>query len=338
MALIAVHMAGRMHGEAARMDQPEPDWTKAPCNQMIIQLIGRMPSGGGYATGKVALGNLAGAVAIGSNGVKVKPKLANPSFCSGATYLVFAELFDELAAKGRINGKSEALARLAIKRQPDGVGVWGRWNANGPGVARLFYETGMGKNFESLEQALPGDFMKIFWTDEIGAKEFGHLVIFMGCKTDPSGAKFVSFWSSNKPDGYGQKEVPVEKIKWAVFSRLLHPEMFVRMPPVDSIDRDLANMQKLSFSRDQVRRLVGMPLIPAKGGKAPNVSRIVLDPPKEVPVVPRISGGSHVVKEGETISEIAVFHGVSVQSICLLNHIDSADHVKVGKLLKIPAK
>jgi LysM repeat protein len=114
--------------------------------------------------------------------------------------------------------------------------------------------------------------------------------------------------------------------------------MFVRMPPVDSIDRDLANMQKLSFSRDQVRRLVGMPLIPAKGGKAPNVSRIVLDPPKEVPVVPRISGGSHVVKEGETISEIAVFHGVSVQSICLLNHIDSADHVKVGKLLKIPAK
>jgi hypothetical protein len=71
MALIAVQMAGRMHGEAARMDQPEPDWSKAPCNQTIIQLIGRMPSGGGYATGKVALGNLAGAVAIGSNGVKV---------------------------------------------------------------------------------------------------------------------------------------------------------------------------------------------------------------------------------------------------------------------------
>lgn len=336
-ALIAAFMTGA-YAEPARLDQPGLDGAKAPWNRTILRLVSRMPSGGGYATDKVALGKLTDAVKTGPSGVKVEPKIAKPSFCSGATYLVFAELFDELVAKGRISRQSQALARLAVNRQPDGMGVWGRWNANGPGVARLFHETGMGLNFESLEQALPGDFMKIFWTDEIGVREFGHLVVFMGCITDEDGAKFVRFWSSNKPDGYGQKEVPLEKIKWAVFSRLLHPERFVRMPPLDSMDRDLANMQKLSFSKDQVRRLVGMLLAPAQGGKVPNVSRIVLDPPKGEPAAPQGSVRLHVVKAGETLSEIAIIYRTTVQSICRLNHIESADRVETDRLLKIPAK
>jgi hypothetical protein len=29
--------------------------------------------------------------------------------------------------------------------QRDGAGIWGRWNANGPGTARLFYELGLGQ-------------------------------------------------------------------------------------------------------------------------------------------------------------------------------------------------
>ena len=338
-ALIAAFMAGDIHAEPERLDQPELGGERAPWNQTILRMVSRMPSGGGYAADKVALGKLTDAVKAGPGGVKVEPKIAIPSFCSGATYLVFAELFDELVANGRVPEHSAVpLARLAILRQPDGVGVWGRWNANGPGVARLFHETGMGMNFDSLEQALPGDFMKIFWTDEIGAREFGHLVVFMGCKTGADGEKLVKFWSSNKPDGYGQKEVPLEKIKWAVFSRLLRPERFARMPPLDSMDRDLANMQKLSFSKDQVRRLVGIPLAPVQGGKVPNVSRIVLDPPKVQPASPQGSGGLHVVKEGETLSEIAALYGTNVQSICRLNHIESSDRVKIGQLLRIPAK
>jgi hypothetical protein len=337
-ALIATFMAGEIHAEPARLDPPELDGAKAAWNQTILRLVSRMPSGGGYAADKVALGKLTDAVKAGPGGVKVEPKIAIPSFCSGATYLVFAELFDELVANERVSEKSPALARLAILRQPDGVGVWGRWNANGPGVARLFHDTGMGMNFESLEQALPGDFMKIFWTNEIGVKEFGHLVVFMGCTTGADGEKLVKFWSSNKPDGYGQKEVPLEKIKWAIFSRLLHPERFVRMPSLDSMDRDLANMQKLSFSKDQVRRLVGMPLASPQGEKVSTVSRIALEHPKMAPTAPQDSGGLHVVKAGETLSEIAVIYQTTVQSICRLNQIESADHVKNGQRLRIPAK
>jgi hypothetical protein len=72
------------------------------------------------------------------------------------------------------------MENLLIRGQGDGVGIWGRWNANGPGTARLFEELHLGKNFTSFEEARPGDFMKIFWNDNIGGTESGHSVIYLG--------------------------------------------------------------------------------------------------------------------------------------------------------------
>ncbi|MCB1131044.1 MAG: LysM peptidoglycan-binding domain-containing protein [Verrucomicrobiae bacterium] len=332
-------------------------------------MLDRMPTGGGYAVNKTALDRMEQAVAAEGNGFKVDPTRAKPSFCSGATYLVFTSLFDELVARGRIRNRAEDLSRLSVRRQKDGVGVWGRWNANGPGVAKLFHDTGLGSNFESIDRALPGDFMKIFWTEEIGAKEFGHLVVFLGWRTADDGERIVSFWSSNQPDGYGRKEVPESKIKWAVFSRLLHPEMFVRLPEVDSIDRDLVDMQKRSFTKEQVRRMVGMitpppaptvatrlsparemvpvqppPNGPTAGTTHPpagppkvHVETLVDNPPSLPPLPPRLIS-LHVVKTGETISGIAQKHGVGVKELCAANHLSSPDLVKAGQLLKIPPK
>ena len=122
---------------------------------------------------------------------------------------------------------------LAIKGQPDGVGVWGRWNANGPGTACLFHELGIGRNFSSFEEAKPGDFMKIFWSDAVGRREHGHSVIYLG-KGLKDGIEMVRFWSSNIPNGYGEKSVPRTRIAKAIFSRLEYPakiEQALTLPP-----------------------------------------------------------------------------------------------------------
>ena len=47
------------------------------------------------------------------------------------------------------------LTSLLIAHQRDGQGVWGRWNANGPGTARLFTELRLGRNFTDFAEARP---------------------------------------------------------------------------------------------------------------------------------------------------------------------------------------
>ncbi len=108
-----------------------------------------------------------------------------------------------------------------------GVGIWGRWNANGPGTACLFHELQLGENFTDWNQARPGDFMKIFWNSNVGRREHGHSAIFLGVAKE-NGADWVSFWSSNQPNGFGQKQVLKTKIAYVIFSRLKYPERLQR--------------------------------------------------------------------------------------------------------------
>ena len=148
------------------------------------------------------------------------PAAARATYCSGATYLVFVQAIQRLLPDSRVG---ERLAEaLAIRGQPDGVGVWGRWNANGPGTACLFRELRLGHNFTSFDEARPGDFMKIFWTDAVGTREHGHSVIYLG-RGPVNGVEMIRFWSSNKPGGYGEKEVPRSRIFHVIFSRLEAP-------------------------------------------------------------------------------------------------------------------
>jgi hypothetical protein len=204
----------------APLPAQEMAFTQGSPNQLILALIDRMPQGGGYLATSSATRDLQSAVQVSGGKLSVQPTAAPATYCSGATYLVFVQAIQRLLPA---SGVGESLAQaLAIRGQPDGVGVWGRWNANGPGTACLFEELKLGRNFTSFDEAKPGDFMKIFWTSAVGAREHGHSVIYLG-KESVNGVETVRFWSSNKPYGYGKKEVPRSRISNAIFSRLETP-------------------------------------------------------------------------------------------------------------------
>jgi hypothetical protein len=208
-------------------------------NSQIIQILKNMPQGGGYSATASATRDLQSAVQVNGGTLSVKPDAARSTYCSGATYLVFIQAIQRSIPRSQVGmGLAEA---LAIKGQPDGVGVWGRWNANGPGTACLFYELRLGRNFTSFDEAKAGDFMKIFWTDAVGAREHGHSVIYVS-QGSVNGIETVRFWSSNKPGGYGYKDVPRSRISHAIFSRLETPSNITAFMRLDRKDAYLASL------------------------------------------------------------------------------------------------
>lgn len=230
----------------------------APYNQVILDQIRTMPTGGGYAGSHAAKMGLVGACALTPGGIDVTADRARPSFCSGATYLVFLKTIDSLTRRGDFILDDRTRAALLIGNQIDGEGVWGRWNANGPGTARLFHEMSLGPNFSSFDQAEAGDFMKIFWSTAVGRKEHGHSVIYLGTET-VNGVEMVRFWSSNLGVGYGAKSVPRRKIAAAVFSRLTLPGRLVGAATLTpKTDPYLAGLLTKDSSLAEVQERCGM--------------------------------------------------------------------------------
>jgi hypothetical protein len=244
--------AGKAGKEAAEKPLPEPEW-----NDSILAAIESMPIGGGYSTSVDARDALMAAVLWEEGKPALRPKKALPSFCSGATYLVFTVALAQQQRAGKCTLSPETWRALVVEGQADGEGVWGRWNANGPGTGRLFEETGAGRNFTDLRDARRGDFMKIFWNDSIGAAERGHSVIFLGVETE-KGEESVSFWSSNQPGGYGSKKVPRSKIKRMLFSRLEKPERLEEVLNLTPRDAFLASLEEKSVSPAEAARAVGL--------------------------------------------------------------------------------
>lgn len=243
---------------ASNITQTPLNLSNNDINTIVLKTIKEMPSGGGYATSSKAAINFGKSiVVIAGPEIKVMPETAIPSYCSSATYLVLIKVIKNLMESGRISIDETTLQDFLWKGQPDGVGVWGRWNANGPGTARLFHELNAGENFSNLSKAQPGDFLKIWWTDEIGAKERGHLVVFLETRKNEKGEEFLRFWSSNIPDGYGEKEVLLTKVKRMLFSRLSRPEGFESVTNLPNKDEFLASMLKESFTFDQVKKMTG---------------------------------------------------------------------------------
>jgi hypothetical protein len=224
------------------------DW-----NAAVLTQLRNMPQGGGYAATREATGRLQSAVGIAPGRIAIAPAGATPSYCSGATYLVFLKAIEPWLRKL----PAETATAFAVQGQPDGVGIWGRWNANGPGTARLFFESGLGRNFESWDEARPGDFMKIFWTSEIGRAEHGHSVIYLGRET-VNGEEQVRFWSSNIPGGYGEKRVPRGKIRYALFSRLEHPESLAAAAALPAKDGWLAGLTSHRATLGELRQKTGL--------------------------------------------------------------------------------
>jgi hypothetical protein len=224
-------------------------------NDLILDQIKKMPQGGRYSVSHFAKIRLQSSAHFESGKFFIVP--SGPSFCSGATYLVFIKTIEALRARGDLHLDYSTLERLIIRDQHDGEGIWGRWNANGPGTARLFHELGLGRNFDNFAQAKPGDFMKIFWSRQVGRNEHGHSTIFLGIENRPDG-QYVRYWSSNIPSGYGEKSVPRSKIAYAIFSRLQTPANLARINNAPYIDTYLASLLRTRSSLAEASMKCGL--------------------------------------------------------------------------------
>jgi hypothetical protein len=228
------------------------DVATIPQNEPVIRAVEKMPRGGGYSTRPRAHQALSHSIRLRRDKLDLRAHKAKPSYCSGATYHVLLAMVQEVVDSGALELSPNEIQALMMRGQGDGIGVWGRWNANGPGAAKLVRDLKMGINFESYEKAQPGDFMKIFWSDQIGKYEFGHLVVYLGTY-QILGEEYVKFWSSNQPLGYGVKSVPKKSIKWAVFTRITNIANIKNVDSLSHEDTFLSSMLRRSYSRATVR-------------------------------------------------------------------------------------
>jgi hypothetical protein len=224
-------------------------------NDLVLEQVKRMPKGGRYSVSHFAKIRLQSSAHFEAGKFFIIP--AGPSFCSGATYLVFIRTIEALRERGQLRLDYGTLERLIIRDQHDGEGVWGRWNANGPGTARMFHELGLGRNFDNIDQAKPGDFMKIFWSRAVGKNEHGHSTIFLGMENRMDG-QYVRYWSSNVPSGYGEKSVPRSKIAYAIFSRLETPANLARINSAPFVDTYLASLLRSRSSISEAGAKCGL--------------------------------------------------------------------------------
>lgn len=235
-------------------------------NQYVLWAIqNKMPAGGGYSATPQAVNHLAGNVVCwhaGTQKLTVNPLNARPSFCSAACYLVLLQALQKWEQHSTNKLPAAAWQAFNItENQADGHGVWGRANANGPGLAKLVADVGAGVNFTDVALARPGDFLKIFWSPDIGAKERGHLVVYLGAEKK-NNRIYLRYWSANKPEGYSTKSVPLDQMHNIIFTRITDPQNFarvVKLPPCDPLleamlSKDFTMAQVIKMCRIRVRK------------------------------------------------------------------------------------
>jgi len=233
-------------------------------NKMILEIIAGLPTGGGYdvRASRVALP----VVSVHQLGARLGMHVrdGHPSHCTSATYALYTHLAARLHNSGQINLSVDQIRSLqAVKTKPDGTsmfdgqGPFGIFNANGAGAAAFLKHTGTGISFrdDELLHARPGDFLKIFWNENVGIETYknggvnrrkserGHQVVFTGRKTI-AGTDMICFWGSQKQgktkrgkrrevryfaaqtggkvhNGYGEVCRPRGDIKHMIFSRIV---------------------------------------------------------------------------------------------------------------------
>ena len=247
-------------------------------NSYVLDTIMLADDGGGYYTGRAekeeldnnAWEGMDQAVILKNGKVKIDLSKAKPSFCSSGVYMALLKSLSNWDKEGKIsydawkNLKPYTVEKRDFPIQADGVGSWGRANANGPGLAVLVAELEAGKNtylppkksFDSEEEYYemwknlePGDFLKIFWNEYIGAddefSESGHMTIFLDFEeiVDENGKKdgLIYFWSSNgygyMPDkGYSIGKSRLSKIYRAVSTHIDNPSAFNKVKDMQPDD------------------------------------------------------------------------------------------------------
>ena len=225
-------------------------------NQMVLDAIASMPKGGGFSRGQDGEEAIKRGAYYENGTIVVTPQNATPSYCTGASYLVFLKVIVELQKRG-LGLSPDALKAMLMTGQPDGTDVWGRWNSNGPGTSRLFFELGLGKNFLDWKQAKAGDFMKIFWNNHVGKLERGHSVVYLGTELK-NGVEMVRFYSSDPPVGFGSRSVEKSTIIRAVFSRLTNPKGLESILVVPRSDPYLASLLTYESNWNELLEKIGL--------------------------------------------------------------------------------
>ena len=271
-------------------------------NAMILDIIKGLPSGGGYSRGGSFQLPTITAHNIGGGRWEMRVYDGFPSHCTSATYALLTRLIAVLQDSGRIALDGEHIESLSPKnRMPDGTtlvdgqGAFQIFNANGAGTAALLKHTGTGMSFrdDKLAYARPGDFLKMFWNDNVGASEKGHQVVYLGHKT-VGGRDMLCFWGSQRQnkkkrpggtealyfpatedgkveDGYGEACRPRSDVKAMIFSRVTCMEhlaaglddmrakaMASRGAPFPFVDEFLVSLSKTSSDQATLDRVFGI--------------------------------------------------------------------------------
>jgi len=249
-ALVAAAVAVVVSGAAHAASLGPRSCAGVDYNAMLLDIIAELPKGGGYSIGADFVSPAVQAHNIGAGRWEMRVYDGHPSHCTSATYALFARLVAVLHNNGSITLSREEMRALEVHRRlpdgsqlVDGEGPYWIFNANGAGVAALFKHTGIGISFrdDALAYARPGDFLKLFWNDNVGASEKGHQVVYLG-RRDVGGRDMICFWGSQRQgmkkrgrkearyfpakaggtvvDGYGEACRPRSDIKDMVFSRI----------------------------------------------------------------------------------------------------------------------
>ena len=222
-------------------------------NEQVLSAIQEMPKKGGYVLTSTSPKKMRDAFSWNVDELTVAQSKAIPSYCTTATYLVFFKALENFW-KGNGYPARDILEIIKPNVESDGVRIWGRWNSNGPGTAKFFRDADLGTNFEDIDKAIPGDFLKIWWNDEVGKKEQGHSVVYIR-----SNATTITFWSSNKDTlGYGERTIPKTMAKRLLFSRLERPENIVKIKDIPEKDLFLESMLSKESSWKEVLEVSGL--------------------------------------------------------------------------------
>ncbi|MGI8432041.1 MAG: hypothetical protein ACR2MW_07120, partial [Chthoniobacterales bacterium] len=86
----------------------------SPINPVVVEQIKTMPTGGKYSASRAATIRLQSAAHFESGKFFILPASASPSYCSGATYLVFLKTIEALRDRGDLPLDYEKLSALMI--------------------------------------------------------------------------------------------------------------------------------------------------------------------------------------------------------------------------------
>ncbi len=201
--------------ESVRVKREVQSGAHTDVNSIVVSEVNAAPGGTGYrySTGPEAFRAHRAAMTISENGeLSVDLTKAKKSFCSAATHLLLGKVLSKLQRNSMIFPSREQLEKVLPHGEEDGVGFWGRVNANGPGFAILMSELGAGTNFWKLNAAKSGDFVKVYWNKHVGVRERGHLGVFMGWKFYREGI-YMEMWSANVPNGFSKMLVKINPIR-----------------------------------------------------------------------------------------------------------------------------